>query len=86
MENISLALEARAKGKVLRFQGKNSDASTLEDLETHSTWDAYGLCLEGRMKGTQLKALILVPEFWFAWSEFHPKTRVFTANKTKSSN
>ena len=26
------------------------------------------------MKGTRLKPLILEPEFWFAWSEFHPQT------------
>jgi hypothetical protein len=30
------------------------------------------------MKGTQLKPLILVPEFWFAWSQFRPDTRVFS--------
>jgi Protein of unknown function (DUF3179) len=50
------------------------------DLETHSKWDAYGLALDGPLKGTQLKSLILVPEFWFAWSQFRPGTRVFTAN------
>ena len=40
---------------------------------------AYGLCLEGPLKGTQLKQVILVPKFWFAWSQFRPGTRVFTA-------
>jgi hypothetical protein len=29
-----------------------------------------------------LKSLVLEPEFWFAWSEFHPKTEVFGAPKT----
>ena len=71
------AFEARAKGKVLRFQATDADASTLIDLETKSTWDAYGLCRNGSMKGTQLKPLILIPEFWFAWSQFRPGTRVF---------
>ena len=37
-------------------------------------WTAYGVCVEGPMKGTRLKPLILEPEFWFAWSEFHPQT------------
>jgi hypothetical protein len=50
----------------------------LTDLDTHSTWDPYGLCVKGPMKGTQLKPLILIPEFWFAWSQFRPGTRVFT--------
>jgi hypothetical protein len=49
------------------------------DLETRSTWNAYGLCIDGPLKGTQLKQLILVPQFWFAWSQFHQGTRVFTA-------
>jgi len=28
-------------------------------------------------KGTQLEPLILIPEFWFAWSQFRPDTRLF---------
>jgi hypothetical protein len=28
--------------------------------------------------------VILVPQFWFAWSQFRPGTRVFSANKTKT--
>ena len=78
--DTTTAFEARAKGKVLRFQAADAEASALTDLETHSSWSAYGLCVEGPLKGTQLKALILMPEFWFAWSEFHPRTKVFTAS------
>jgi hypothetical protein len=29
-------------------------------------------------EGTQLKQVMLVPQFWFAWSQFHPGTRIFT--------
>jgi hypothetical protein len=77
--DTTTAFEAHAKGKPLQFRAKDADAATLEDVETHSTWDAYGRCLEGKMKGTQLKSVILMSEFWYAWSEFHPKTQVFTA-------
>ena len=77
--DTTTAFEARAKGKMLHFQAVDADASSLTDLETHSAWNAYGLCVEGRLKGTQLKTLILMPEFWFAWSEFHPQTKVFTS-------
>jgi hypothetical protein len=83
--DTTTAFDARAKGKVLRFQAAEPDAGSLVDLETHSSWNAYGLCLEGLLKGTQLKALILIPEFWFAWSEFHPQTRVFTASSMPPS-
>jgi hypothetical protein len=71
------AFDARAKGRVLRFQAANDDATAVTDLDTRSTWNAYGLCLEGRLKGTQLKQVVLVPQFWFAWSQFRPGTRVF---------
>jgi hypothetical protein len=89
--DTTTAFEARAKGKVLRFQAaanattEDTDATLLIDLETRSSWDAYGLCLRGPLKGTQLKVLVLMPEFWFAWSQFHPRTKVFTANGNASS-
>ena len=77
--DTTTAFDARAKHKILHFQAVDADASSLVDLETHSSWNAYGLCLEGKLKGTQLKTLILEPEFWFAWSEFHPMTNVYHA-------
>ena len=77
--DTTTAFDARAKGKVLTFQAANDDASSVIDLDTRSTWNAYGLCLDGPLKGTQLKQVILVPQFWFAWSQFHQGTRVFTA-------
>jgi hypothetical protein len=77
--DTTTAFDARAKGKVLTFQAANDDASSVTDLETRSTWNAYGLCLQGALKGTQLKQVILVPQFWFAWSQFHQGTRVYTA-------
>ena len=77
--DTTTAFDARAKGKALRFQAATDDASSVIDLETRSTWNAYGLCLEGPLKGTQLKQVILIPQFWFAWSQFRPGTRVFTA-------
>ncbi|HVZ21686.1 MAG TPA: DUF3179 domain-containing (seleno)protein [Vicinamibacterales bacterium] len=83
--DTTTAFDARVKGKALRFEVKDPDANLLMDLDTHSTWDAYGLCISGRQKGTQLKPLALVPEFWFAWSEFHPGTSVFTAAHTPTA-
>jgi hypothetical protein len=74
------AFDARVKGRVLRFEAANADASALVDRETRSSWDAYGLCVKGPLKGTQLKPLILIPEFWFAWSQFRPGTRLFMAH------
>jgi hypothetical protein len=77
--DTTTAFEARSKGRVLTFQAASDDASSVIDRETRSTWNAYGLCFEGPLKGTQLKQVILVSQFWFAWSQFRPGTRVFTA-------
>jgi hypothetical protein len=76
------AFDPRLKGRILKFQAADDAADRLVDLETHSTWNAYGLCLSGKLKGSQLKPLILEPEFWFAWSEFRPKTEVYSFPKS----
>jgi quercetin dioxygenase-like cupin family protein len=78
--DTTTAFDARANGKALTFQPANDDASSVIDVETRSTWDAYGLSLDGPLKGTQLKLVILIPQFWFAWSQFHQGTRIFTAH------
>jgi hypothetical protein len=78
--DTTTAFDARATGRTLRFEPANADASSLIDVQTRSTWNAYGLALEGPLKGTELKQVILVPQFWFAWSQFRPQTRVFTAS------
>jgi hypothetical protein len=77
--DTTTAFDARVKGKVLKFQPANADATAIIDLETRSTWNAYGLALEGPMKGTQLTQVVPISQFWFAWSQFRPGTRVFTA-------
>jgi hypothetical protein len=47
------------------------------DLETRSTWDERGQCLEGRLRGRRLTPVIAVPAMWFAWTAFFPRTMVF---------
>ena len=77
--DTTTAFDTRVKGRTLRFDAANADATSLTDRETKSTWDAYGLAVGGPLKGTQLKPLILIPEFWFAWSQFRPATRLYRA-------
>jgi len=83
--DTTTAFVAEANGKPLRFRASDAQADRLTDLETHSTWTAYGQCIAGRLKGTRLKELILEPEFWFAWSEFHPKTKLYEPPKATKS-
>jgi hypothetical protein len=84
--DTTTAFDARAVGRTLTFQAANDDASTVADRETRSTWNPYGLCVDGPLKGTQLKQVVLVPQFWFAWSQFRPGSRVFAAVSTTSKN
>ena len=83
--DATTAFIAEARGKTLRFKAADAEADRLTDEETHSTWTAYGVCVSGPLKGTQLKRIILEPEFWFSWSEFHPKTELYVAAKANKS-
>ena len=75
--DTTTAFVARANGMRLMIEAANAEATQLIDRETRSRWDAYGNCTSGKLKGTQLEPLIMEPEYWFAWSEFHPKTTIF---------
>jgi len=76
--DTTTAFIAKAGGRQLTFRAANADITELVDQETDSHWDAYGKCVAGRLKGSTLERLILEPEYWFAWSEFHRNTAIFT--------
>jgi hypothetical protein len=76
--DTTTAFVARANGKPLTFDAATPDASALVDRETGSRWNAYGLCVSGPLKGSTLETIILEPEYWFAWSEFHRGTAIYT--------
>jgi hypothetical protein len=78
--DTTTAFLARWNGKALTFSAANAGATELTDAQTHSLWDAYGQCVSGKLKGSHLDPLILEPEYWFAWSEFHPNTSIYTAH------
>ena len=47
----------------------------LADEQTGSIWHAVkGSCIEGRLKGAQLRVLDTRLAFWFAWAKFHGDT------------
>ncbi|MCC6367431.1 MAG: DUF3179 domain-containing protein [Bryobacterales bacterium] len=76
--DTTTAFSAKLNGRVLRFAPANISVTEIIDLETHSHWDAYGQCVSGKLKDSSLKPLILEPEYWFAWSEFHPATGIYS--------
>jgi hypothetical protein len=82
--DTTTAFVARHGARTLHFKAADAEAHRLVDLATHSHWNAYGYCLAGALKGAQLKSLILEPEFWFAWSEFHPSTVIYAPTSHQS--
>ena len=81
--DTSTAFVALAQGRRLTFVPTDAEATELIDDQTKSRWSAYGECISGALKGTQLKSLILEPEYWFAWSEFHPGTRIYAGPQSR---
>ena len=65
--------DRRVNGSVLNFQTGNS-SDLLIDLNTNSTWNMDGLCIDGTMKGARLIPVQAYNEFWHSWNTFHPKT------------
>ncbi len=76
--DTTTAFVARAGGRVLTFAPARADATELFDEQTRSRWTPYGDCTAGRLKGSKLEPVILEPEYWFAWSEFHQQTKIYT--------
>jgi Protein of unknown function (DUF3179) len=76
--DTTTAFVARARGKTLTFSAANEKATELRDAETGSRWTPYGECTGGTLKGATLEPLILEPEYWFAWSEFHRGTTIYS--------
>jgi hypothetical protein len=74
---------ASAKGARLKLRAANAEATELIDEQTNSHWNPYGECISGTLKGSKLTPLILEPEYWFAWSEFHPDTQIYAAAEPK---
>lgn len=51
----------------------------LRDQETGSTWQALtGRAIDGPLAGTALERLPSFYAFWFAWSDFHPDTELYS--------
>lgn len=63
-------------GNSLRFT-RDSTVDTFRDINTGSTWNMQGLCIDGRLKGGQLSPVQAYQEFWHSWSTFHPNTRQY---------
>jgi uncharacterized protein DUF3179 len=81
-ENDTVTAFSRHVGaRTLRFD-RHAQSRDLVDVETGSRWSPYGECREGALRGTRLKALVGMRQFWWAWAAFHPDTDVYAGART----
>jgi hypothetical protein len=72
-ERSFYVLDRNTTNGVLHFSA-DSSATFLKDNKTGSTWNINGVCIDGAMKGAQLKPVEAYQEFWQSWQSFHPDT------------
>jgi hypothetical protein len=75
-ERTFYALNRKTSKGVLHFSYDNG-ANVLHDDATNSTWNINGVCIDGVMKGEQLKNVQAYQEFWHSWKAFHPNTEQY---------
>lgn len=54
-----------------------AEAWSLRDAETASRWDFAGTATSGPMTGAQLTSIWVLPDYWFDWWTYHPRTSVY---------
>ena len=67
--------QATLNGQVLDFRA--NDDGSFSDVQTNSTWNAFGEATAGQLVGQELTWIHAFPHFWFAWAAFHPETEVY---------
>ena len=63
----------QVNGSYLSFV-KQRETGEMKDINTQSTWNMNGLCVEGPLQGQQLQPVQAYQEFWHSWHTFHPNT------------
>ena len=72
------AYERTLDGRKLEFF-KKTDAGEwqLIDAETGSVWSFEGKATSGPLKGSQLKKVKVLEDYWFDWRIYHPDTAIY---------
>ena len=71
-------------GSDLSFRASDSP-DRLIDVQTQSTWNLKGECIEGPHRGARLRPIPHYNKiFWFAWADYHPATEVYAPPRAVS--
>jgi hypothetical protein len=77
LHRTARAFDRRVNGTTLTFSLSGSGGLLFEDAETGSRWNARGEATAGPLAGERLEPVAdAYTLFWFAWSVFHPETRL----------
>ena len=64
-------------GAVLLFEAAQ-ELDLMTDRQTGSTWDRVsGRAVSGQLVGSQMERVPFVESFWFAWTDFYPRTELY---------
>ena len=73
--------DRRINGSVLQFNTSISPTIVLPIMNTNSTWNMDGLCIDGPLKGQQLTRVQAYNEFWHSWETFQTNAKKYVVNQ-----
>lgn len=76
-DNFIIAFETTLNGTSLQLQPVSNKLPAVVKDENGNLFDVFGYCIEGALKGTQLKAVDGFVAYWFAWAAFYPEVEVY---------
>ena len=68
------AYSRQVEERILNFTATEQG---MTDAETGSTWDWFGTCLDGPLKGKTLTSVQSYQQYVRAWIQFHPNTTFY---------
>jgi uncharacterized protein DUF3179 len=60
-----------------RSRSSDSEAALFMDASTGSDWNFKGCAVAGPMRGSCLKQIWGLKDYWFDWRNYHPETTVY---------
>ncbi len=72
---VGVFLPTAPDGTSLTFE---RTADGFVDAETGSTWNIFGIAVEGPLEGERLERVAHLDTFWFSWIAYNPDTTLFS--------
>ncbi|MFN0274555.1 MAG: DUF3179 domain-containing protein [Chitinophagales bacterium] len=76
-DNFITAFENNLNGTQLKLKPVSNTLPAICSDENGNLFDVFGNCIEGSLKGAQLKQVDGFIAYWFAWAAFYPEAEVY---------